>query len=195
MKKWILRLGAVIVGVVLIVLAAGYLWFQLAIHKSLPQVSGRVSASGIKEDVEIIRDTYGVPHIYARNEPDLYFALGYAMAQDRMWQMDFYRRMGHGRLSEVLGKEFVQTDRYFRLLCAAGINKEIPNELSFISNSYADGVNAYLTSHRNRLPVEFKLLRYEPEPWNPEDYLAILKVVKREHRLLVLCHSSRTVQG
>ena len=177
MKKWILRVGAAIVCVVVIVLGAGYLWVQYTIKKSLPQVSGRVSLSGIKEDVEIIRDTYGVPHIYARNEPDLYFALGYAMAQDRLWQMDFYRRLGHGRLSEVFGEEFVKTDRYFRLLSAAGINKEIPNELTFILNSYAAGVNAYLISHRGRLPVEFKLLRYEPEPWDPEDYLAILKVV------------------
>jgi len=176
MKKWILRGGAAIVCVVLIVLGAGYLWIQYTINKSLPQVSGRVSVSGIKEDVEIIRDTYGVPHIYARNEPDLYFALGYAMAQDRMWQMDFYRRLGHGRLSEVFGEEFVETDRYFRLLSAAGINKEVPNELSFMLNSFTDGINAYLISHRDRLPLEFKLLRYEPEPWDPEDYLAILKV-------------------
>ena len=90
--------------------------------------------------------------------------------------MDFYRRLGHGRLSEVLGEEFVETDRYFRLLSAAGINKEIPGELSFMLNSFTDGVNAYLTSHRDRLPVEFKLLRYEPEPWDPEDYLAILNL-------------------
>ena len=177
MAKWLIRIAAILICVVLIVLAAGYLWVQSSIKKSLPQYSGRVAVSGIKEDVEIIRDTYGIPHIYARNESDLFFALGYAMAQDRMWQMDFYRRLGHGRLSEVLGEEFVETDRYFRLLSAAGINKGIPNELTFMLNSYADGVNAYLVRHRDRLPVEFKLLRYEPEPWNPDDYLAILKVV------------------
>jgi len=177
MSKWIIRIGVILVCAVLVAAGAGYLWVQYAIKKSLPQLSGEVAVSGIKEDVEIIRDSHGVPHIYARNEPDLLFGLGYAMAQDRMWQMDFYRRLGHGRLSEVLGEEFVETDRYFRLLTATGINKEIPNDLSFMLSAYADGVNAYLINRRDRLPVEFKLLRYEPEPWKPQDYLAILKVV------------------
>ena len=176
MKKWILRTGVILICFVLILLGVGYLWLQYTIKKSLPQLSGEVLVAGIKEDVEIIRDSYGVPHIYAQNEPDLYFALGYAMAQDRLWQMEFHRRLGHGRLAEIFGEEFVETDRYFRLLSAAGINREIPNELNFMLNSYADGVNAYLISHRDRLPMEFKLLRFEPEPWDPKDYLAILKV-------------------
>jgi penicillin amidase len=177
MGKWILRIGVILVCVVLIVLIAAYLWFQHAIKKSQPQLAGEVSVSGIKENVEIIRDVYGIPHIFARNEPDLFFALGYAMAQDRMWQMDFYRRLGNGRLSEIFGEELVETDRYFRLLSAAGINREIPNDLVFMITAFTDGVNAYLTDQQDRLPMEFKLLRYEPEPWKTDDYLAILKVV------------------
>ena len=176
MKKWILGIGTAIVGVVLIILGAGYLWFQLAVHKSLPQVSGRETVKGLSQEVEIIRDSYGVPHIYAQNEPDLFFALGYAMAQDRLWQMDFYRRLGHGRLSEILGEASIEADCYFRLLGAAGTNKKIPVELSFMLDAYADGVNAFLAGHLDRLPIEFRLLRYEPEPWRPEDYLAILRV-------------------
>ena len=158
-------------------MGAGYFWFQSTIKRSLPQFSGEVLVSGINEDVEIIRDTYGVPHIYAQNEPDLYFGLGYAMAQDRLWQMDFYRRLGHGRLSEVFGEDFIGTDRYFRLLTAVGLNKEIPDELAALYDCFTNGINAYLADHRDQLPLEFKLLRYEPEPWDSEDYLAILKVV------------------
>ena len=177
MKKWIFRIVAATIGVVLIVLGGGYLWLQFTVKKSLPQITGRVSVGGIKQEVEIIRDKYGVPHIYAQNEPDLYFGLGYAMAQDRLWQMEFHRRLGHGRLSEIFGEEFVQTDRYFRLLGAAGINNDFPDELSFMLDSLAAGINAYLTSRPKKLPIEFKLLRFDPEPWQPEDYLAILKVV------------------
>ena len=128
MKKWILRIGVILACLLLVLVGAGYLWFQNAIKKSLPQFSGEVGVCGIKEEVEIIRDSYGVPHIRAQNEPDLYFALGYAMAQDRLWQMDFYRRLGHGRLSEIFGEEFVEVDRFFRLLSAAGLNKQFLNE-------------------------------------------------------------------
>ena len=80
MKKWILRIGVILSGLVLVSIGLVYLWFQYSVKKSLPQFSGKVLVSGIKEDVEIIRDSYGIPHIYAQNETDLYFALGFAMA-------------------------------------------------------------------------------------------------------------------
>jgi penicillin amidase len=120
MKKWFSIISAILLGLILVVTGGGYLWFQMAIKKSLPQTSGGITLDGLKGDVEIIRDTYGVPHIYAKNEPDLYFGLGYAMAQDRFWQMEFYRRLGHGRLSEVLGEKLVKVDRFFRTIAAAG---------------------------------------------------------------------------
>jgi penicillin amidase len=177
MKKWISIIGVILLGLILVVAGGGYIWFQLSLKKSLPQTSGEVALGGLKEDVEIIRDTYGVPHIYAKNEADLYFALGYAMAQDRLWQMEFYRRLGHGQLSEVLGEELVKVDRFFRMIAAAGLNKKNRDDLAFIPKSFADGVNAYLKTHSNRLPFEFKLLGYKPQPWTDEDYFAILKVV------------------
>jgi penicillin amidase len=177
MKKWISIIGLVVLGLILVVALGGYLWFERTTRKSLPQTSGEISLAGLKEDVEIIRDTYGVPHIYAKNEPDLLFALGYAMAQDRLWQMEFFRRLGHGRLSEILGEELVKVDRYFRTIAAAGVNRKIPKDLAFLPKSFADGVNAYLKTHLDRLALEFKLLGYKPEPWTEEDYIAILKVV------------------
>ncbi|MFB0521189.1 MAG: penicillin acylase family protein, partial [Desulfatiglandales bacterium] len=177
MKKWTLIVLLALGGLILVVAGGGYLWFHQTLKRSLPQTSGEVVLSGLNEGVEIIRDTYGVPHIYAKNEPDLYFALGYAMAQDRFWQMEFHRRLGHGRLSEVFGKDFIKADRYFRVLTAAGLRKDVPNDLAFLPRAFANGVNAYLETHRERLPFEFKLLGYRPEPWDVDDYLAILKVV------------------
>jgi penicillin amidase len=177
MKKWILRIVAILAGLVLISSGLVYVWFQYSVRKSLPQITGQVQVSGIKEDVEIIRDGYGVPHIYAQNEPDLYFALGYAMAQDRFWQMEFQRRLGQGRLAEIFGEELLEVDRYFRLMTAGWAHQPISDEYAFVTHSFANGVNAYLATHSDRLPIEFKILRYKPEPWAPEDYIAISKVI------------------
>ncbi|MBW2479122.1 MAG: penicillin acylase family protein, partial [Deltaproteobacteria bacterium] len=177
MKKWIIRIGILLVSIILIGSGLVYVWFQYSVRKSLPQISGQVVVSGITEDVEIIRDDYGVPHIYARNEPDLYFALGYAMAQDRLWQMEFQRRLGQGRLAEIFGEELLEVDRYFRLMTAGWTRQPISDEYAFVTNSFANGVNAYLATHADKLPIEFKILRYTPEPWAPDDYLAISKVV------------------
>ncbi len=99
------------------------------------------------------------------------------MAQDRFWQMEFYRRLGQGRLSEIFGRDLVETDRYFRMISAAGVTTEIPEEVVFMLDSFAEGVNAYLETHQDRLPIEFKFLRYRPEPWKRDDYLSILKVL------------------
>jgi penicillin amidase len=176
-KKWIVIIGVILSCLIVVVAGGGYIWFHHTLKKSLPRISGVVNLQGLKEDVEIIRDTYGVPHIYARNEHDLFFALGYVLSQDRFWQMEFHRRLGQGRLSEILGEDFVEVDRYFRMLTAAGLNKEIPGELRSNLQSFADGVNAYLESYTDLLPFEFTVLGYRPDPWNAEDYLAILKVV------------------
>ena len=177
MKKWIIRIGVILMVLILISIGLVYAWFQYSVRKSLPQISGQVLVSGITEDVEILRDTYGIPHIYARNEPDLYFALGYAMAQDRFWQMEFQRRLGQGRLAEIFGEELLEVDRYFRLMTAGWTHQLPSDEFDFILNSFANGVNAYLATHSDRLPIEFKILRYTPEPWVPDDYIAISRVV------------------
>jgi len=176
-KKWIWIVLSVLVGLILVVGGGGYLWFHQTLKKALPRTLGEVILPGLTESVQIIRDTFGVPHIYARNESDLYFALGYALAQDRFWQMEFYRRLGHGRLSEIFGEDFIEVDRYFRMLGAAGFHKELPDNLASLWESFANGINVYLETHQDRLPPEFRLLRYEPEPWDVTDYLAILKVV------------------
>lgn len=150
-------------------------------RRRLPMVQGRLALAGLSGGVEIIRDHWGVPHIYADASADLYFALGFVHAQDRLWQMELHRRIGTGRLSEVFGEVTLDTDRMARTagferigradLAAAG-----PEELEVL-NAYAAGVNAWMDHSAARLPVEFTLLRYRPEPWRVEDTMAFSRVM------------------
>ncbi|MGD9049976.1 MAG: penicillin acylase family protein, partial [Anaerolineae bacterium] len=172
------RLGKVliVVGVVLLVLvlvvAAVGAWF---VRRPWPQVNGEESVSGLSAPVEILRDEWGVPHIYAQNEHDLFFAQGYAHAQDRLWQMEFNRRVGSGTLSAVLGDSTLDIDRFMRTL---GLRRAAERDLDSadpeilaLMQAYADGINAYVDSHRDRLPLEFTILGFEPGPWTPLDTL------------------------
>lgn len=131
---------------------------------------------GLSGPVTIVRDGYGVPHIYAAQGDDGWFALGYVHAQDRLWQMDLGARAAAGRLSEVLGPDFLETDRFFRTIGlnriarAAVENRTAAGEFDVeVMRAYAAGVNAHLASlARADLPLEFKLLDYAPEPWTEE---------------------------
>jgi penicillin amidase len=176
MRKWIRIIILIVIGASIVLAGAGVLWYKRNVKNRLARTAGEVTVSGLSKDVEIIRDAYGVPHIYAKNESDLYFAFGYAMAQDRFWQMEFYRRLGQGRLAEIFGGELVEVDRYFRMLTAGGVNRDVPPEFVFALESFTRGVNAYVETHEDRLPVEFKLLGHRPEPWRVDDYLHIVKV-------------------
>ncbi len=154
---------------------AGYFWLRT----SLPIVDGELALAGLEGTVQIGRDADGVPRIRATTEHDAYFALGVVHAQDRLWQMDFQRRLGQGRLSEVLGKQTISTDRYMRTLglyrlAEASIPHLAPKTLAALE-AYARGVNAGLDARRGQWwrawPIEFYLLRYRPEPWRPADSL------------------------
>ena len=134
---------------------------------------------GLHEWVEIFRDRWGVPHIYAHNAHDLLFAQGFVHAQDRLWQMDFQRRVVAGRLAEVLGDIVLQTDRGSRIL---GMHRVASAEVCLLGEegraeleAYAAGVNACIA--RQPPPVEFTLLRYQPEPWTPADSLCWAKMI------------------
>jgi penicillin amidase len=143
------------------------------LRRPVPRSRGRTVLSGLQSKVEIIRDRWGVPHIYASNLRDLFFASGYAQAQDRLWHMDFNRRLGSGRLSEVLGEPAVEVDRLIRRIgfrraserdWADALDRE-----KAMTESFSAGVNAYIEG--SRLPLEFSILRYKPEPWHPVDCL------------------------
>ena len=150
----------------------GGTWWLL--HRPLPRSRGRLTLGGLLEEVEIHRDRWGVPHIYAATTRDLFFAQGFVHAQDRLWQMEFQRRLAAGRLSEVLGKATLDVDRWVRTL---GLYRTAQKSYAGLSDrarraldAYAAGVNAFLESG-HPLPVEFTLLRYRPEPWSPVDSL------------------------
>jgi penicillin amidase len=145
-------------------------------RRPLPQVEGTTRLAGIRAPVEILRDKWGVPHIYARSSEDASFAQGYVHAQDRLWQLELNRRVGHGRLSELFGELAFGTDRLLRTIGlgrAAYTSLQRADEpIRELLEAYARGVNAYVDKNRKRLPIEFTLLRLDPEPWQPIDSLA-----------------------
>jgi len=148
--------------------------------RALPALDGDVRLLGLDERVEIVRDGWGVPHVYARNAHDLFFAQGFATAQDRLFQMDLNRRVGLGRLSEVLGEAALETDRYLRTVglhrvAAAAVERMDP-ETRAAAEAYAAGVNAFIAGHADTLPLEFVILGYRPEPWTPLASLVIGKL-------------------
>lgn len=177
MKRWFIIGLCIIVGIAVILAGGGYLWFQFTLRHRLPQTKGTIKLAGLNDSVTIIRDKYGVPHIYAKNEDDLFFAFGYAVAQDRLWQIDFMRRLGQGRLSEIFGKDFVDTDVYFRLLTSTGIKGGTPPHLKQGFKAFSQGISTYIRTHEDNLPIEFTILGYKPDAWGKNDYLDVLKVV------------------
>lgn len=169
MKRPLLSAMLGLVALVVLALGAGFLWLRT----SLPETSGTVTVEGPAAPVEIVRDANGVPHIFAGNAIDAYFALGFVHAQDRLWQMEFMRRLGAGRLSEVLGESSLSADRFTRTMgfyrLAEQAVETLPPEMKAGLDAYAGGVNAYLANHSGALPPEFVLLRHTPEPWRPAD--------------------------
>ncbi len=142
---------------------------------------GTVTLPGLTHPVDVVRDANAVPHIFAQSREDALFALGFVHAQDRLFQMDFQRRVGAGRLSEVLGSATLGTDTFLRTL---GVYRVAQRTLPGLSpetrgalEAYAAGVNAFLKQRRGALPPEFLILGYEPEPWTPTDSLVWLKMM------------------
>ena len=144
-----------------------------------PVRKGRLRLKGLREPVEIIRDRWDVPHIYAKSREDVFFAQGYIHAQERLWQMDFNRRLTAGRLSEILGSDAVPLDRWMRVIglrrvAEKGLFKP-DEETQSILNSYCAGVNAFIAN--GSLPVEFLLLDCKPEAWSLFDAIAWTKMM------------------
>jgi penicillin G amidase len=175
-------------AVVLILALGGMTSLAIAnVRASFPQTSGRLMVPGLKSQVEVLRDSYGVPHIYADNPEDLFQAQGYVHAQERFFEMDFRRHLAAGRLSELFGISQLETDAYIRTL---GWRRVAEQELRLLAPStrryldaYAAGVNAYLAGRSaSDLSLEYSLLRlqglrYSPPAWTAVDSVAWLKVM------------------
>ena len=156
------------------------------VRASFPQTSGRLMVPGLKGQVEVLGDSFGVPNVYADNPEDLFLAQGYVQAQDRFFEMDFRRHLAAGRLSELFGKSQLETDAYVRTL---GWRRVAEQELALLAPStrryldaYAAGVNAYVEGQtdqtcRSMLAARLQGLQYRPEPWTAVDSVAWLKVM------------------
>src|SRR5918998_840801 len=144
------------------------------LRTTLPKLEGVTQLPGLESPVEVLRDRFGVPQIFAENEHDLFFAQGYVHAQDRFFQMELGRRAGHGRLSELIGESALELDRLTRTVgfgrIAASIEKDCPPETHEVLDAYSAGVNACLAAEPR--PPEFLVLRHRPESWSPSDTAA-----------------------
>ena len=173
LKKFVLGIFLIILGFLL--------FFPSYFFFSKPKYKGKASVQGLDGEVKIITDTWGVPHIYADNERDLFFTCGYIHAKERMWQMDLTRRTGYGRLSELFGEALLERDKYVRVMglkeAALRDYEQLAPEVKDMLTSYSRGVNAWLNSRKWKWPPEFFLLRYRPEPWSPLDTLIIKQVM------------------
>ncbi len=172
--KWV----AVGATVLLVVLMATIVYM---VRRPWPMADGQVAVTGLRAPVEVIRDDWGIPHIYAENELDLFLAQGYVHAQDRLWQMHMGRVVAAGRLAELFGESVVETDRLLRVLslrwAAARDWERLDEDLREILEAYSAGVNAYIEANSGHLGLEFRLLGVEPEPWTPIDTLTWTKVL------------------
>ncbi len=164
------------------VLAAAGAGLYRRLHRSVPPIQGTLPCP-VTAPVRVVRDHWGIPHVYAESADDLFTAQGYVQAQDRLWQMDFQRRVGAGRLSEVIGPLTLANDLLLRRLslqqAAADEAAALGEEAAAAVAAYCRGVNAYIAwaQANHALPAEFAVLAYEPEPWTPTDALVWTKVM------------------
>jgi penicillin amidase len=170
----LLRVCYWLITIIVIVAGAVAWWF---VYRPLPQIDGSASLPGLQREVTVERDGWGVPHIRAASLEDLAEAQGYVVAQDRLWQMDIIRRAASGQLSEILGPKTLAIDKDFRTL---GFRRAAERDIALldpearkVTEAYARGVNKFIEQHRNNLPLEFSLLRYKPQDWQPSDSLLV----------------------
>ncbi len=148
---------------------AGFILISWLRKSGIPDYDGKKDLAGLGAEVKVIRDERGVPHIYAANAHDLYFMTGYVTAQERLWQMYMIRHATQGRLSELFKRDMTDTDHFLRALNMTEKSKDVlakedPLVLSYLQ-AYTDGVNAWVGESGKKLPAEFRILGYNPEPW------------------------------
>src|SRR5947207_404754 len=162
MRSVLLKALAAILVLAVLVFAGGLHYLR----RSLPDVDGTITVAGLSAPIDIIRDADAIPHVFAANKADALFGLGYVHAQDRLWQMELQRRIGHGRLSEVLGAGALPQDRFLRTVGFGRAAKtawaSTPAWAAQRINAYVAGVNAFIGTHPgSTLPPEFSPLGFE----------------------------------
>ncbi len=184
-RRLIRRILLTVTTLVLLIAVIGFVtarhWLRQTMADSLPQLDGSITIPGLSAGVTIQRDAHGVPHIRAASLDDLLVAQGFVTAQDRLWQLDALRRHASGSLAEILGPSLLAHDRLQRTLqlraAADRAAAALPPDQLHALERYAAGVNASIALQQSHLPLEFRLLRYQPAPWTPRDSLLIALVM------------------
>ncbi|MFO8193099.1 MAG: penicillin acylase family protein [Bacillota bacterium] len=175
-KKVIKKVASIALILLLLVLIGGVLFAYSVLRASLPKSEGVVEVEGLNSNVKIYRDELGRPHIYASTIEDLFFGQGFVHAQDRLWQMELHRRAGQGRISEIIGRSELETDILLRTVglprVAQILKKNSTAQTTMILSSYSEGINAYLNTMK-KVPPEFLLLGFEPEPWTVDHVFGV----------------------
>lgn len=175
---WLLRIFTAIPIALILMAGVTVLWIYFFALSLLPENQSLVETSGIVADVRVVRDSTGIPGIIGEREEDVALVLGYVMAEDRLWQMDYLRRAGQGRLAEIMGSDYVDRDHLVRLAAAGQKPQESLGNLGqrerLWLEKFVQGINKYLNSHAGKLPVEFSLLEYRPAAFTTEDVFAVL---------------------
>lgn len=173
----ITKLSGLIVSLILLIGISLFFY----VRSSLPKTEGEILVRGLSNTITITRDASGVPHIEGTSMADVSFALGFVHAQDRLWQMEMNRRIGAGRLSEVLGSAALSKDKFLRTVgfyqAAEQTYAHLSDETKTLFKAYTEGVNAQLATHRGALPPEFLILNIKPEKWTVTDSLVWMKMM------------------
>jgi penicillin amidase len=174
------KLGYALLGLVALA-AVALLGARHYLRSAEPDPGRDAALAGLSDPVEVWRDSLGVPHLWAESERDLFRAMGYVHAQDRLWQMELFRRVADGRMAEILGERLLDTDRFLRTVgmgrAAAENERVLDEESRALLEAYAEGVNAWIRGHTGALPPEFVVLRFRPEPWTVRNSLSIAKIM------------------
>jgi penicillin G amidase len=176
MKK-IISISAILLCLLAITGEVAYVYLA----RSLPIINGTTALPGMPSGAQVVRDRWGVPHIFGDTVADVHFALGYSHAQDRLWQMEMNRRIAAGRLAEILGEPALDTDKFLRTLgirrFAEATQRNLDQETTDTLNAYVAGVNAFIKTNTRTLPPEFLILGVKPEPWTAADSIAWVKMM------------------
>jgi len=182
LRSWISGTVGLIVSALIGVLTFVYFAVMVATRSHTEDELSATAA--VTDSVMVYRNSFGVPHVVGRTDLDAVTGQGFVHAQDRLWQMDVWRRFGQGRLAEVLGPSAVKADVFMRSLQIPAIAErqyaELPATTRDLLKAYSEGVNAFLTTHQEAMSFEFDALGYHPEPWTPIDCLIVGRVVAFE---------------
>ena len=186
MRTWIKVTIGIVLSLVIIFIVGGYIFYN-SLLESLPKYEGELKAPSLKSEVKIYFDSLAVPCVFAEDDEDVAFTLGYLHASERMFSMDMIRRAGEGRLSEIFGQETLPFDKMFRTVGLSRTAKMImanmsPEALKLLE-AYSRGVNFYLKEKKNKYPVEFDVLGYQPEEWKPEHSVIVIRMMAWELNL------------